>query len=601
MDISTMNRTGKRSWGLALFGLPFAGAGLAVLWFLALSPLLEWHGMRDWTPVEAQLLEAQLLTHTDSDGSDTYRATARYRYRYDGNDYSNDRVAVQGGADNIGDFQQTLGATLEQALARSQSITVFVNPAAPQQAVINRELRTGFMAMAGVFGLIFAGVGVGLIVFALRTRSGDTGVVDAVAPWRERTEWNSPEIRSRAGAGLVFIWIFTLIWCGMTAVATVAAFQEIVGKGNQAAWLVLLFDLAGVGLLAWAIHATISARKFGELVLRLDPHPGSIGGDVGGMIDLPVTHDPALTVAMTLSCTRIYTRRSGKNSETARDAVWSDSRQFFTEVAADGSSRLHFCFPVPSGLPVSGVPSSDYHEWKLDISCELPGVDLTRAFEIPVFATATKTRVASRVRESQTESLAHLETLMNLEQISDGIALDFHAGRHWRGGLGVMLFGALFAGVPVFMWYVADAGMVLTLLFGGIFGLIGLVCIGAGLWMAGNRLRVEIDRVEVRIHRALFGIPVQQRAFPRDSLLGIVGSRNGSVTSGNQVTVYYDLSLKSADGTTLQIGDGFRGYGEATRAAGVIGTYTGLPFLGEQDRATAFAARKKAFLEQRKH
>ncbi|MFP5441560.1 MAG: DUF3592 domain-containing protein, partial [Gammaproteobacteria bacterium] len=511
------------------------------------------------------------------------------------------RVALQGGSDNMGSFQQDLAAELQRAAASGEPYTVYVNPRAPSQAVANRELRTGLLTILTVFGSVFAAAGIGLIVFGLRARdSGSTGIAAASEPWRERAEWASPEIRTSAGRGALVVWAFAMFWCAISGIATVAAWDEVVHKGNYPALLVLLFDFIGIGLLWWAIHATIAARRFGELVLRLDPHPGSIGGDVGGMIDLPIPPDPDRTVAMTLSCQHVYTRRSGKNTETKRDVLWSDSRHFLVEPTMDGKSRVHFAFAVPAGLPVSSPSSSDHHEWKLDLDCALPGVDLSRSFAIPVFATATKTRLGPRVRESQVESLAHLETLMNLAQLAGGISLDFHAGRHWRGGLGVMVFGSLFAAVPVFMAYAGNVPWLFLLLFGGVFGLIGLACIAGGLWMAGNRLRVEIDAAEVRIRRDLFGVRVHERAAPRADVAGIVCTRESTVTAGNKVTVYYALALKLADGSTLPAGDGFRGYGEAGRAAATIGTYTGLPFLGEHDKHTAFAARKQAWLERQK-
>lgn len=599
MDIRNRS-TGKRQWVLAPFGLPFAGAGLAMLWFLVVAPLQEWRDARNWEPVAAQVLSAELVENRDSDGA-TYRAAASYRYTYGGNDYQNDRVALQGGSDNMGSFQQDLAAELQRAAASGEPYTVYVNPRAPSQSVANRELRTGLLTILTVFGSIFAAVGIGLIVFGLRARdAGSTGIAAVSEPWRERTEWASPEIRTSAGRGALVLWAVALFWCGISGVATVAAWDEVVHKGNYPALLVLLFDLVGIGLLWWAIHATIAARRFGELVLRLDPHPGSIGGDVGGMIDLPIAPDPDRAVAMTLSCQHVYTRRSGKNTETKRDALWSDSRHFLVEPTMDGRSRVHFAFAVPEGLPVSSPASGDYHEWTLALDCALPGVDLSRSFTIPVFATATKTRLASRVRESQAESLAHLETLMNLAQIAGGIALDFRAGRHWRGGVGVAAFGSLFAAVPAFMWYADDVPLLFLLLFGGVFGLVGLACIAGGLWMAGNRLQVEIDTAEVRIQRDLCGVRVHQRATPRADIAGIVCTRESTVTAGNKVTVYYALALKLLDGSAMAIGDGFRGYGEAGRAAAAIGTYTGLPFLGEHDKRTAFAARKQAWLERQK-
>lgn len=582
--------SGRVRWVLVLFGLPFAAAGLGVLFFLAAPMVTDWQAMKSWQPVEAEVLAAELVASRSSGNSSTsWRATARYRYSWDGKVYENDRVAIGRGADNIGDFQQVLGATLQQAHDSHAPVTAYVDPQAPWRAVVNRDLRGGQLALLTVFGLVFAGVGIGVLVAGLRSRTGATGVVDPAAPWAAREEWRSAEIRSGAAGGAVLAWVFALFWCGISGVASTFALDEFLHKGNRAALFVLLFDAIGLLLLAWAVRATISARRFGELVLRLDPHPGSIGGDVGGMIDLPLPYDDTRAVSMTLSCIHVYTRRSGKDSETRRDPVWSDTRWFLGEPTVDGKSRVHFRFAVPAGLPVSTPPSGDYHEWKVDLGCALPGVDLSRSFAVPVFATATKTRVGPRVRESQAESLAHLETLMNATQIPGGVAMDYHAGRSWKGGLGILLFGALFAAVPVFMYHAAGTPFLVRLLFTLVFGLVGVGCVAGGLWMIGNRLQVEIDAAGARLRRDLFGVRVGDRELARSALAGIVARRSGSMSSGSQVTVFYELALRTTAGELRVIGDGFRGYGEAQRAAETIAAFTGLKFLGEQSRPAPFA------------
>lgn len=584
-----------RNGCLMLFGIPFAAVGLGLLAFKVVPDVAEWQAMKAWQPVPAQVLVAELQEHRGDD-STTYEATGRYRYSYGGRDYESDRVALGSGADNLGDFQQDLAAQLQRAQGSGETVTAWVNPEQPAQAVINRELRLGQLAFFIAFGLVFAVVGIGVIAAGFFVRGGSTGVVDAAQPWRSRKEWASPEIRAGGKGTAVAAWFIALIWCGISGIATVAGYDEFVNKQNTAALLVLLFDVVGIGLLYWAIHATLAARRFGELVLRLDPHPGSIGGDVGGMIDIPVAHSDQRAVAMTLTCMHVYTRRSGKNSETRRDALWSDTRYFFGEPTMDGKSRVHFAFAVPDGLPVSTAADNDYHEWTLSLACELPGVDLSRSFEIPVFATAAKTRLLSRVRESQEESLAHLETLMNLQQIAGGVSMDYRAGRHWQGGLGIILFGLVFGAVPVFMFYVDDMAGFAPVMFGVIFGLVALACVAGGLWMLGNRLQVAIDETGLRLQRHLFGVPVQTLTVPRHDLAGIHAVRAGSATSGSKVTVYYSLQLKLNDGSLHGIGDGFRGYGEAGRAAEAIAAFTRLDFLGEADKGAAFAARKAAFL-----
>lgn len=122
-----MSQAKSRSWVLILFGLPFAGVGIGVLVLSVIPTLYDWSRMRSWVQVDARLLEARLESHTGDD-STTYNARAVYTYSLAGQSYRNDRVAINSGSDNIGDFQQQLGRRLEAVYAREQLLPVWVNP-----------------------------------------------------------------------------------------------------------------------------------------------------------------------------------------------------------------------------------------------------------------------------------------------------------------------------------------------------------------------------------------------------------------------------------------------------------------------------------------
>jgi hypothetical protein len=152
---------------LGLFALPFAAVGVGMLLLSVLPTLYDWSRMQFWQPADATLLAASLDTHHGSE-STSYAAKARYRYTVAGQVYEGERVAINGGADNVGDFQEALGARLEQALRAGHPVQVWFNPSHPADAVIDRSLRPGLLAFKMVFVVTFGGVGVGLLVFAAR-------------------------------------------------------------------------------------------------------------------------------------------------------------------------------------------------------------------------------------------------------------------------------------------------------------------------------------------------------------------------------------------------------------------------------------------------
>src|SRR5690348_16521653 len=91
---------------LSLFALPFAAVGVgAFVW--AVATLVHWQAARGWVEVPAELVSVALEEH-DGDDSTTYETTATYRYEYAGQTHTGRRVAIDSGADNLGNFQQRL-------------------------------------------------------------------------------------------------------------------------------------------------------------------------------------------------------------------------------------------------------------------------------------------------------------------------------------------------------------------------------------------------------------------------------------------------------------------------------------------------------------
>ncbi|HSM31741.1 MAG TPA: DUF3592 domain-containing protein, partial [Woeseiaceae bacterium] len=148
---------------VTLFALPFFGVGAWMLWSIGTTFHDAWR-MQGWEPVPARLSAAGYETHSGDD-SDTYKAYASYSYRYRGQAYHGDRVALSGGGDNIGDYQTDIGNRLSGMLARGEAVTVWVDPAAPSKSIIDRDIRWGLVGFKSIFLFVFGGVGLGLLVY----------------------------------------------------------------------------------------------------------------------------------------------------------------------------------------------------------------------------------------------------------------------------------------------------------------------------------------------------------------------------------------------------------------------------------------------------
>ncbi|MGZ5029573.1 MAG: hypothetical protein ACXV8I_03100, partial [Methylobacter sp.] len=147
------------------------------------------------------------------------------------------------------------------------------------------------------------------------------------------------------------------------------------------ALLILIFPCVGLCLLFWAVKTTLEWRRFGATPMTMAPFPGSIGGDVGGEIIVNIPYQSAMAFEVTLSCINSYVSGSGNNRSRSEKVIWQDKGYAEAQPAMRGV-RLQYRFEVPNGLPASEEHGDNYHFWRLSLHGDIPGVDLSRSFEI---------------------------------------------------------------------------------------------------------------------------------------------------------------------------------------------------------------------------
>jgi hypothetical protein len=135
-----------------IFGVIFAliGGGL-------FSHVMQQKVYGYWRTREGLTVEAQLKS-VDLDGGRVASTRAVYEYQFEGRSFTGERVAL---------FKQTreFYRPLSEALASGRTIPVFVDPKAPEFAVINREYAWFPIAFSIPFAVCFLGAG----MLALRT------------------------------------------------------------------------------------------------------------------------------------------------------------------------------------------------------------------------------------------------------------------------------------------------------------------------------------------------------------------------------------------------------------------------------------------------
>ena len=189
-----------------LFALPFFGVGAWMGYSIAANLADAWQ-MKQWVAVEGTLLNAGYETHSGDD-SYPYQAYTKYRYQFGGHEHSGNRVAIAGGADNIGDYQQDMGRYLSGIHSRGETIVVYVDADSPSEAILDRSIRWGLIGFKSIFLITFGGVGLCLIIFVFRAPK-EKDISDPQyrdTPWLANDKWqtsrNQVRFKNRNVGGL---------------------------------------------------------------------------------------------------------------------------------------------------------------------------------------------------------------------------------------------------------------------------------------------------------------------------------------------------------------------------------------------------------------
>lgn len=563
----------QRSWFLALCGLPFfcIGAGLLVLSIV--PTLFEATRMASWPETPGTLLQAQLISNRSSE-STTYRVEAEYRYNVAGRSYNNNRTAIGAGSDNVGDFQQTLGSRLENAHQNGQTVSVWYDPENPADAVLNRDIRWGMLGFKAIFAIVFGGVGFALIYFGLRGATTTPSPASGVQPWLQRPEWQSGVIHAGEKTGMYFAWGFAVFW---NLISTPAAFfiPDIWHEKGALAFLVLLFPFVGLCLLFWAAKTTLEWKRFGATPMTMDPFPGSIGGDVGGEILIDTPYDPAALYEVTLNCINSHMSGSGEDRSRREKVIWQDKGYAQAHPTMRGVG-LQYRFEVPDGLPESEEHGDNYHLWRLNLHGDMPGVDLNRSFEIPVYRNAEKSRhTAILSTQHQPAGIPEIgaEVLLPLTQTGNRVDIYYPMLRKPLSAFVLILFGGIFNGVGVFLWkQTAQQGFPLYLM-SGIFTLAGGLIVLAGLYALFNSLHVQFDGRSLTAIRRILGVPISNKSAAYSLIRAIEIKHTGSSQSGNTHHINYQVIAKTASGNIV-LAEGLDAHSKAERVVEYFGTLT---------------------------
>jgi hypothetical protein len=427
-----------------------------------------------------------------------------------------------------------------------------------------RAMRNGTgiegMIVLGLFGLVFSLVGYGLIFGALvgRKRVQRVDALRAVhpeQPWMWNEEWASRRISDSSRAGTMFLWLFTILWNGISAPLFFLIPREV-GKENYVALVGLLFPLVGMILIVAAVRGTLRALRFRRSTLILDHLPVPLGGMLRGRVEVP--YEPlADASSIIVRLTAISRTRSGKS--THESIVCQEDR----EVAHGSVSRtpdgvsIPISIDVPAGGSETRTDGNPQLRWRLTVDAEVPGIDYSATFDVPVFvseAPQLRTHAPSLPPAEPREPADYTS-----KQTVEGRELYFRRFRARGMAAGVLLVTLAWS-VIVGVLFVVEA----PLFFSAVFGLFEVLFVWITLDLFFGTSTVILEREKVVLRRRLLG--TRETSLRRDE----IASAEAKIGAQGGGRPYYEVEVRTAAGKKLSAARYIRSKREAAWVAAQI-------------------------------
>jgi hypothetical protein len=454
---------------------------------------------------------------------------------------------------------------------------------------------TGSAIFGGMFGSVFALIGGGLIYAAIGgygrpKKQAAIEEANPLSPWLWRTDWASCRAESLNKKSEITYWLLCIL-CNLILLPVVAGLvPRMVRTGDPRAFILLGFSLVGVILFVNAVRATVRHRRFGNTYFEFNSLPFSPGVRVDGRIHLKLETEAQHGIDLRLTCVRRVVTGSGKSQSTNQVVLWQADQNIPS--GAVGPGPLGRAIPVDFVLPAESLVTnqdnpSDQVLWLLHAQADVPGVDYSDDFELPVFRTASSAEAA---RDSQSQAPsgagtfgfptapsdtdssavaqpAHTSVIVSMH--SGGTEFYFPAFRSPGRALGLLVFTLIWSGV-VYALYRVHA----PLFFFIVFGLFDLLLILGVFHVTLGSARIGVANGEILSRTGIFGMGSTRRiqVSDVDSILLVVSMQQSS----NSGKAHYAIRLRTKNGRKITLVDEIDSRQEARWVVSQIETLAGL-------------------------
>ncbi len=412
-----------------------------------------------------------------------------------------------------------------------------------------------------------------------------------LSPWLWQTDWAARRAESLNKQSEITYWAAAIFANLVTIPIAAMIYPKFERTGDLRLLPPLGLCAVGAILLVAAVRATIRHRRFGDTYFEFDALPFSPGERVTGRIQLKFETRAEHGINLRLRCIRRVFTGSGKQRTKSEIVLWQAEKNVPAGAVEPGPQGR--AIPVDFSLPAESLVTdhdqpSDQILWQLHAQADVPGVDYSDDFEVPVFRTTATpqaagdfqaaavseaggfgfaTPQASEADSSEVAQPANTKIVVSMH--SGGTEFYFPAFRNPGRALGLLVFTLIWSGLVYLLYHLPAPGF-----FFAIFGLFDLLLIAGVFHVALGSARIGVANGEILARSGVLGMG-QTRRIPVSevsAIVPVISLRQG----GNSQSSLYAIRLRMKDGRKFTLADELASRQEARWVVSQIETLAGL-------------------------
>jgi hypothetical protein len=457
--------------------------------------------------------------------------------------------------------------------------------------VNSRDHRTSGTIVSVLIALFISAIGAGFLFVAVAgygrlKKQAAIEEANPASPWLWRTDWASRKAENQRKKTEITVWVAAIFANVVMIPVALTVVPQLARHNDPRAFLVLGFALAGVILFVAALRATLRRRRFGNTYFEFYSLPFSPGGRLAGRIHLRLDRNAEHGVDLRLSCVRQMITGSGDSRATSQTVLWQTEQNVPNR--AMGMDPLGRTIPVDFAVPSDAYVtdhdnSSDQVLWLLHAQADLPGIDYSDDFELPVFKTTSSADQTPADSSSETFGfaagssgdsnaapvVAPAQSKVIITSQGGGTEFYFPAFRTPSRALFLLAFTAIWTAVVYFLFRSSAPWF-----FPVVFGFFDVLMIFAVFHVVLGTSRIRVGNGELTSTARVLGIGSTKRfSFPEiDAIVAVTSGQQGR----NQAQSMYAIRLRTKDGRRTTLADEIASRQEARWIVSQIETLAGL-------------------------